>query len=148
MDCIPKRRLAGTAALALLVGATFASPAAGQSRCTAPAKAGAWHSCLSTSHRAIDGGPEVRLVQARPRLVERYERCRARTARRSVVIRTGDGDRLGRESVRGRCKRGVTRWIVNLRLNVDLQDGDVVRSYWSGIADSGDGAPKVELKVD
>jgi hypothetical protein len=145
MDCISMRRSVGMAALVLLVGATFASPAAGQSqRCQAPEKNG-WHSCLTTSHRTIDDGPEVRLVEARPRLVMRADRCPERAERRSVVIRTGDGDRLGRETVRGTCKRGVTRWVVDLTLNVDLPGGTVVRSRWSGIADSGDGAPKVKL---
>ena len=146
MDCISKRRLAGTAALALLVGATFASPAAGQSRCAAPTE-NTWRSCLSTAHRTIDNGPELRLTKARPRLVIRYDRCPARHARRTVVVRTDDGRRLGRESVRSTCKRGVARWIVNLDLDVDLRDGTVVRSYWSGIADSGDVAPSVELKA-
>jgi hypothetical protein len=147
MDCIPKRRLVGMAALALLAGATFASPATARSRCAAPEENG-WRSCLSTSHRTIDDGPEIRLVEARPRLVVRADRCPARTARRTVVVRTGDGRRLGRETVRGTCKRGVARWIVDLELAVDLTDGTVVRSFWSGIADSGDGAPKVELNAD
>jgi hypothetical protein len=146
MDCISKRRLAGTAALALLVGAASASPAAAQSRCTAPAEPG-WHSCLSTAHRTIDDGPELRLTKARPRLVVRYDRCPARSERRTVTIRIDGGRRLARERVRSVCRRGVARWILNLDLNVDLTDGTVVRSYWSGIPDSGDAAPAVELKA-
>jgi hypothetical protein len=147
MDCIPARRLVGTAALALLVGAATASPAAAQSGCAAPAEPG-WHSCLTIAHRTIDDGPEVRLTQARPRLVVRYDECPAQRIRRSVVIRTDDGERLGRTSTRARCHRGVARWSVNLRLDVDLTDGTVVRSYWSRIADSGDAAPAVELEAN
>jgi hypothetical protein len=146
MDPIPKRRLVGTAALALLAGALSASPAAAQSRCTAPAEPG-WHSCLTTAHRTIDEGPQVRLVRASPRLVVRDDACPARRLRRTVVIRTDDGRRLGRATVRSRCRRGVARWAVDLRLEVDLTDGTVVRSHWSGIADSGDAAPAVKLKA-
>ena len=146
MDCISKRRLVGTAALALLAGAASASPAAAQSRCTAPAERG-WHSCLTTAHRAIDDGPELRLTKARPRLVVRYDRCPARSARRTVTIRIDGGRRLARERVRSVCRRGVARWIVNVELDVDLKDGTVVRSHWSGIPDSGDVAPSVELKA-
>lgn len=147
MDFISKRRLGGTVTLALLAGAASASPAAAQSRCTAPEKVGTWHSCLTTAHRAIDDGPELRLTKARPRLVVRYDRCPARNERRTVVIRTGEGRRLARERVRGTCRRGVARWILNVALDVDLTDGTVIRSYWSGIADSGDRAPEVELEA-
>ena len=135
------------AALTLLAGATLASPAAGQSRCAAPDQNG-WRSCLSTSHRTIDDGPMVRLLEARPRLVVRDDRCPARNARRTVVVTTGDGRRLDRETVRATCKRGVSRWIVNLSLEVDLPGGTVVHSRWSGIADAGDSAPEVELQAN
>jgi len=147
MDRISKRRLVGMAALALLAGAASATPAAAQSRCTAPKKVDTWHSCLATAHRAIEDGPELMLTKARPRLVFRYDRCPARNLRRTVVIRTGDGRRLAREQVRGTCRRGVARWILNIDLEVDLTDGTTVRSYWSGIADSDDRAPEVELKI-
>jgi hypothetical protein len=146
MDRITKRRLVGTAALALLAGAVAASPAAARAGCSAPAEPG-WHSCLTVAHRTIDGGPEIRLTKALPRLVVRYDACPARRLRRTVVIRTDDGERLGRAGTRGRCRNGVARWSVNLRLDVDVVDGTVVRSYWSGIADSGDAAPAVELKA-
>ena len=141
------RRRVGMAALTLLAGATFASPAAGQTqRCQAPETNG-WRSCLTTAHRTIDDGPQVKLTKARPRLVMRSDACPARITRRTVVVRAR-GQRLARETVRGTCKHGVTRWIVNLKLDVDLPGGTIVRSLWSGIADSGDGAPKVELDVD
>jgi len=146
MDCISKRRLAGTAALALLAGVLPASPAAAESRCTAP-KTVAWHSCLSTAHRAIDDGPELRLTKARPRLVVRYDRCPARIERRTVVLRTDDGLRVARERVRARCTRGIVRFTLNLRLSVDLTDGTVVRSRWSRVPDSGDVAPRVALEA-
>lgn len=146
MDCIPARRLLGTAALALLVGAASASPAAAKSSCAAPAEPG-WHSCLTTAHRAIDGGPEVKLTKARPRLVVRYAACPANRQRRTVVIRTDDGERLGRTTARSRCRNGVARWSVNLKLDVDLIEGTVVRSRWSGIPDAGDAAPGVELEA-
>ena len=146
MYCIPPRRLVGTAALALVVGAASATPAAAQARCTAPDDPG-WHSCLSTVHRPIDNGPMVRLTKVRPRLVVRGERCLERRIRRTVVIRTAGGRSLGRTAVRSRCRRGIARWIVGLRLDVDLREGTVVRSYWSGIADPGDAAPAVRLRA-
>lgn len=140
------RRLSGATLVALLAGAASASGAAAQARCTAPAQPG-WHSCLSASHRAIDAGPEIRLTKVRPRLVIRYEDgCPGGADRRTVVIRTDDGTRLGRTTVRSRCRRGVARWIVNLRLDVDLMEGTVVRSFWSGIADN-ESAPSVKLKA-
>lgn len=146
MDSTLTRRLAGAAALTLLVGAAGASPAAAQTHCKAPTEPG-WRSCLSTAHRAIDGGPLVRLTKARPRLVVRDDHCPAHRVRRTVVIRTEDGRRLARAGTRSVCRRGVARWIVNLKLEVDLMDGTVIRSYWSGIDDSGDGGPAVELKA-
>lgn len=147
MDLISKRRLVGTVALALLAGAASSSPAAAQPRCTAPEKVGAWHSCLSTAHRTIDDGPELRLTKARPSVVVRYDRCPDRGQRRTLTIRIDGGRRLARKRVRGTCRRGIARWIVDLDLNLDLKDGTVVRSHWSGIADPGNAAPSVKLKA-
>jgi hypothetical protein len=143
MHSTPWRRTTGAAILAVLAGAASASPAAAQARCTAPDEPG-WHSCLTTAHRAIDGGPAIRLTMARPRLVMRVERCPERNERRRVVVRTDDGERLAHAGVRSRCRRGVARWSVDLRLDVDLTEGAVVLSYWSGIPDSST-APGVEL---
>jgi hypothetical protein len=131
---------AGVIVAALLA----ASPAAAQSRCTAPEKPG-WHSCLTASSRAIDDGEMVRLTTVRPRLVVRYkDGCPAGADRRTVAIRTGDGDRLVRERDNSRCRRGVARYDVKLRLDVDLPAGTVLRSYWTGIPDA-DKAPAVTL---
>jgi hypothetical protein len=130
-----------------LAGATFAallaaSPASAQSRCTAPDEPG-WHSCLTASHRAT--GERILLTKVRPRLVIRYEdACPKGADRRTVVVRTEDGTRLGRTTVRSRCKRGVARYDATLRLDVELEHGTVVRSNWSGIADART-APGVEL---
>jgi hypothetical protein len=132
--------LAGVTLAALLA----ASPAAAQARCTAPDKPG-WHSCLTASHRTIGAGEQIRLTKARPRLVVRYEDgCPEGADRRTVVIRSGDGERLGRTTVRSRCRRGVARYDTTLRLDLDLPKGTVVRSLWSGIGD-GATAPKVRL---
>jgi hypothetical protein len=132
--------------VALLATAATASPAAAQARCSAPAKPG-WHSCLSASHRAIDDGPMVRLTKLQPRLVMRLEDgCPGRAARRTVVIRTGGGDRIARARVDGTCRRGVARWHLDLDLEVDLRAGTVVRSFWSGIADNRK-APRVKLNA-
>jgi hypothetical protein len=133
--------------VALLALAATASPASAQARCTAPDQPG-WRSCLTVSHRAIDGGPEVRVTTARPRLVERYEDgCPEGANRRRVVVRTGDGAQLGAAGVRSRCRRGVARWNARLQLDVDLPAGTVVRSFWSGVRDD-DSAPRVRLRVD
>ena len=140
------RRLAGATLAALLAGAASASPAAAQARCTAPDEPG-WHSCLTASYRAVDGGPTIRVTKIRPRLVMRYANgCPEGADRRTVAIRSDDGERLVRARVNSRCRRGVARWITNLTLDVDLQEGTVVRSFWSGIADN-ESAPGVKLKA-
>jgi hypothetical protein len=138
------RRLAGATLVALLAGAASTSSAAAQARCTAPDKPG-WHSCLTASHRLAEDGGAIHLRKVRPRLVVRYEEaCPDGADRRTVVIRTGDGRRLGRTTVRSRCRRGVARYDTTLRLDLELPEGTVVRSFWSGIAD-GATAPKVKL---
>jgi hypothetical protein len=144
MDPSIGRRFAGATLVALLAGAASAAPAPAQARCTAPDKPG-WHSCLTASHRATGDGEQIHLTTARPRLVVRYEdACPDGADRRTVVIRTRDGERLGRTTVRSRCRRGVARYDATLRLDVDLPAGTVVRSLWSGIAD-GATAPKVRV---
>ena len=134
-----------------LAGVTFAallaaSPAAAaQSRCTAPDEPG-WHSCLAASSRAMADIETVHLTSVRPRLVIRYDgTCPRGADRRTVAIRTADGEPLGRARVSSRCKRGVARYDLTLRLDVDVPRGTVVRSYWTGIADNRT-APRVELK--
>ena len=133
--------LAGVTLAALLA----ASPASAQSLCTAPERPG-WHSCLTAANRAVGEDREmVRLTSVRPRLVVRYANgCPEGAARRTVAIRSG-GERLARERVDGRCSRGVARYDVKLRLDLDVPIGTVVRSLWTGIADAG-AAPEVELK--
>ena len=132
--------LAGVALAALLA----ASPAAAQSRCTAPDKPG-WHSCLAASSRAIDG-ERVQLTTVRPRLVVRYQDgCPAGADRRTVAIRTRDGERIAHARVDSRCRRGVARYDVKLRFDLEVPRGTVLRSFWSGIRDA-ESAPAVTLK--
>jgi hypothetical protein len=137
------RRLAGATLVALLAGAASTSPAAAQARCTAPAEPG-WHSCLTASHRLAEDAGAIHLRKVRPRLVVRYEEgCPDGADRRTVVIRV-QGEQLVRARVNSRCKRGVARYDATLRLDVELPEGTVVRSFWSGIPD-GATAPKVKL---
>ncbi len=134
--------LAGVTLAALLI----ASPASAQSRCTAPEKPG-WHSCLTASSRAIEDGEMLRLTTVRPRLVVRYaDGCPEGADRRAVAIRTGDGERLVRARINSRCRRGVARYDVKLRLDLDVPAGTVLRSLWSGIPDD-ESAPEIELKA-
>jgi hypothetical protein len=134
--------LAGVTLAALLT----ASPASAQSRCTAPEKPG-WHSCLTASSRAIEDGEMVRLTTVRPRLVVRYaDGCPEGPDRRTVAIRTGDGERLVRARINSRCRRGVARYDVKLRIDLDVPAGTILRSLWSGVADD-ESAPEVELKA-
>jgi hypothetical protein len=133
--------LAGVTVAALVT----ASPAAAQARCPAPEKPG-WRSCLTASHRTTDGGQTIHLTKVRPRLVARYQDgCPTGADRRTVAIRA-DGELLVRARVNSRCRRGVARYDVTLRLDLDLPEGTVVRSNWSGIPD-GATAPSVELKA-
>jgi hypothetical protein len=132
--------LAGVTLAALLA----ASPAAAQKRCNAPDEPG-WRSCLAASHRTTDEQPT--LIKVRPRLVVRHEDgCPEGPERRTVGIRTDDGDLLVRARVTSRCRRGVARFDTTLMLDVELEQSTVVRSYWSGIPDE-DSAPGVELKA-
>ena len=132
----------GATLVALVAGAALPSAAAAQARCTAPDEPG-WRSCLTTVHKSADEG--VRLTKVRPRLVIRSEQaCPKGADRRTVVIRTGGGTRLGQATVRSSCRRGVARWTASLRLDVDLPEGTVVRSFWGRIADR-ESAPAVEL---
>jgi hypothetical protein len=140
------RRVAGATVLAILALSAVASQAPAQSRCKAPVDPG-WHSCLSVAHQAIDGGPTIRVTKARPRLAYRYERCPARDARRTVVVRTDDGRLLGKATVRGTCEKGVARWTATVLVDRDFEEGTVVRSHWSGIPDAGKTAPSVKLKT-
>jgi hypothetical protein len=134
--------LAGIILAALLT----ASPASAQSRCTAPERPG-WHSCLTASSRAIEDGEMLRLTTVRPRLVVRYaDACPEGPDRRTVAIRTGDGERLVRARINSRCRRGVARYYVKLRLDLDVPAGTRLKSLWSGIADD-ESAPEVELKA-
>ena len=137
------RSLGRASLLAVLAAAASASPAPAQSRCQAPEDPGSWHSCLSASHNVTEDG--VHLSKARARLVVRHEDgCPQGADRRRVVIRTAGGRRLGKTTVRSSCRRGVARWNGTLELDVDLREGTVVRSLWSGIPDSRT-APRVKL---
>jgi hypothetical protein len=130
----------------ILAALLAASPASAQSRCTAPEKPG-WHSCLAASSRAIEDGEMVHLTTVRPRLVVRYEDgCPEGPDRRTVAIRTGDGERLVRARVDSRCRRGVARYDVKLRLDLEVPAGTLLRSLWSGVADD-ESPPEVELKA-
>lgn len=145
MSHSPARRLGGATVLALIAGVVSASPAAAQARCDAPEKPG-WRSCLTVSHRAIEGSHDLDVTKARPRLVERFEHCPAQRVARRVVIRTGD-KRLGATTVRSRCSDGVARWAVLVELEVTVKDGTVIRSFWSGVEDTDADAPRVRLKA-
>jgi hypothetical protein len=135
-------RTIGLAGVTLTL-ALAASPAAAQTRCTAPDEPG-WHSCLTASHRLAEDGGAIHLTKVRPRLVVRYEEeCPDGADRRTVAIRVR-GEQLVRARVDSRCKRGVARYDVTLRLDLELPEGTVVRSFWSGIPD-GARAPKVKL---
>ena len=119
-----------------------ASPAAAQKRCNAPEKPG-WRSCLTATHRTTD--EQTMLSKVRPRLVVRYEDgCPKGADRRTVAIRTDDGELLVRARVNSHCRRGVARYDATLRLDVELEQRTVVRSFWSGIPDE-ESAPGVEL---
>src|ERR1700742_2978045 len=114
--------LAGVTLAALLA----ASPAAAQSRCTAPETPG-WHSCLTASSRALGDGATVHLTSVRPRLVIRYaDGCPRGADGRTVAIRTRDGERLARERISSRCRRGVARYDVKLQLELDVPWGTVL----------------------
>lgn len=118
-----------------------ATGAEAQARCTAPDEPG-WHSCLTASHRTTADPARIRVTKVRPRLVVRYEDgCPKGPDRRTVAIRTGDGERLGRTSVRSRCRRGVARYDATLRFDMDVAEGTVLRSFWSGIPDDRSAPP-------
>ena len=122
----------------------IAAPAAGaKSACSVP-DTPSWHSCLTARHAALTTGGEM-LTRATPTLVIRLEAgCPDHLAKRKVVLRTKRGRRLAAERVTGHCRKDIARFRVNLRTDVELPAGTVLRSYWSGIADS-KVAPSVKL---
>lgn len=124
--------------IALVATATVASaaPAAGaKTTCSVPEEP-AWHSCLTARHVALANG-NVMLTRATPALVIRLDHpCPAHLGRRTVVLRTKQGKRLAKQRVSGHCRKDVARFRVDLRPAVELPSGTVVRTFWSGIADS------------
>jgi len=132
--------------IVLLAAGTLAAavPSAhAKSTCSVPL-APAWHSCLTARHVALASG-DVLLRRATPALVIRLGAgCPAHLAKRKVVLRTGKGRRLASQKVTGHCQGDVARFRVNLRPNLELRRGTVVRTYWSGIEDD-TVAPKVKL---
>jgi hypothetical protein len=129
--------------LAAGIIAVAAPAASAKSTCTVPDEP-AWHSCLTARHAALDTGA-VRLTRATPTLVIRLqEGCPARLRKRKVALRTNAGNPIASERVTGHCRRGIARYRVNLRPNLDVPAGLVIRSYWTGIKDD-KVAPKVKL---
>ena len=123
--------------------AVAAPAASAKSKCTVPDEP-AWHSCLTARHAALSTGA-VRLTRATPTLVIRLdENCPARLRKRKVVLRTNAGNPIASERVTGHCRKGIARYRVNLRPNLDVPAGLVIRSDWSGIKDD-KVAPKVKL---
>ena len=139
-----RRRVTVITATAAAVGAIFAPTAAAKSPCSVPDHP-AWHSCLSAGHRPVVGTDQVRLTRASATLVVRSAACPPQLIRRTVALRTRKGQLLARKRVTGRCRNGVSRWRTNLRPNLDLARGTVVRSFWSRLADE-DQAPSVKLE--
>jgi hypothetical protein len=129
--------------LAIGIVAVAAPAANAKPRCSVPDEP-AWHSCLTARHAALDTGA-VRLTRATPTLVIRLEEgCPAHLRKRTVVLRTKDGNKIASERVKGRCRKDIARYRVNLRPDLDVPAGLVIRSYWSGIKDD-KVAPKVKL---
>jgi hypothetical protein len=129
--------------LAVGVAVSMAPAASAKSKCPAP-NAPAWHSCLSARHVALTDG-KILLRRATPTLVVRTSlACPSNLAKRTVVLRTKKGKKLARAKVRGHCHGTVARFRVNLRPNLEVAPGTVIRSYWSGIDDNSF-APSVKL---
>jgi hypothetical protein len=129
--------------LAVGVVAVAAPAASAKNSCSVPDHP-SWHSCLTARHAALSTGG-VRLTRATPTLVIRLSGgCPAHLAKRTAILRTKKGRKLARERVTGHCHGDVARFRVNMRPNVDLPSGTVVRSYWSGIADD-KVAPSIKL---
>lgn len=131
------------AGIAGVVAAPTASAA--PSDCSVPDHP-AWHSCLSAGHRAVEGTNKVRLTRVTPALVIRLTACPDQLIRRKVAVRTRSGDLIVRKRVTGHCRKGVARWRVVLRPDVELRVNTVIQSFWSRLADE-DRAPKVKLKI-
>jgi hypothetical protein len=132
------------AGIAGLLAAPAASAAS--TECSVPNRT-AWHSCLSAGHRAVVGTNKVRLTRATPALVIRLSACSGHAMRRKVQVRTRSGDLIARRRVTGRCRKGIARWRVNIRPDIELRAGTVIRSFWSHLPDE-NRAPSVKLKLE
>jgi hypothetical protein len=137
--CVPVLVAAGS------IAAVAAPAAAAAPGCSVPTQS-SWHSCLTAGHRAVLGTNQVRLTRATPVLVVRVGTCPANLIRRTVKVRTRAGDLVARKRVTGHCRNGIARYRTNLRPDMDLRTGTVIRSFWSRLADE-DRAPSVKLKV-
>jgi hypothetical protein len=123
--------------------ATAVPSASAKTTCSVPDEP-AWHSCLTARHVTLASGA-VQLTRATPTLVMRLaDGCPDHLAKRKVVVRTNHGNKIISGKVAGRCRKGVARFRVNLRPDVAVPAGTVIRSFWSGIRDD-KVAPKVKL---
>ena len=138
--CVPVLVAAGSIAAVAAPAAAAAGPG-----CSVPTQS-SWHSCLTAGHRAVLGTNQVRLTRATPVLVVRVGTCPANLIRRTVKVRTRAGDLVARKRVTGHCRNGIARYRTNLRPDMDLRTGTVIRSFWSRLADE-DRAPSVKLRV-
>ena len=108
----------------------------------------AWHSCLSAGHRAVVGTNRVRLTRVTPKLVIRLPAaCPEHVFRRRVQVRTRSGDLIVRKRVAAHCRKGVIRYRVIIRPDIELRVNTVIKSFWSRLPDD-DSAPSVKLKLD
>jgi hypothetical protein len=108
----------------------------------------AWHSCLSAGHRAVGGTNNVRLTRVTPKLVIRLAAaCPEDVIRRKVQVRTRSGDLIARKRVTGHCRKGVVRYRVTIRPDIELRVNTVIKSFWSRLPDE-DSAPSVKLKLE
>jgi hypothetical protein len=106
-----------------------------------------WHSCLSAGHRAVAGTNNVRLTRVTPALVIKAAACPEHVIRRKVAVRTRGGDLIARKRVKGHCRKGVIRYKVTIRPDIELRVNTVIKSFWSRLGDE-DSAPSVKLKLE
>jgi hypothetical protein len=122
-----------TAALALgSAGAARAKP----KPAPCPAPASGFQSCLRVLHKnAADGSvDEVRVTAT---LLRRVDSCPKATARRRLVLRRPDGDRLASVRRAGHCRNRIVTWRATFSSDETapwaLREGDTVDADWSGV---------------
>jgi hypothetical protein len=101
--------------------------------CKAPGSG--FRACLKVRYLTGDDG-SASDVRVTARLLRRLDRCPSRRETRTVVIRRDGDERVGTQSRRSTCSKGLMRWTAHFDSKAtadwELQTGSTVDALWNG----------------